>query len=60
MFKRGKNALTLSVFILILCFTILMGTTYAWFTESLSSGSNVIVSCHQFQKDQANFQYRPL
>ena len=44
MFKRGKNALTLSFLILILCFTILMGTTYAWFTESLSSGSNVIVS----------------
>lgn len=39
-----KRALLTSVMALLLCFTMLLGTTFAWFTESVSSGSNVIQS----------------
>lgn len=42
MFKQTKKALMLSVFMLIICLGMLLGTTYAWFTDSVSSGSNVI------------------
>ena len=42
MFKQTKRALLLAVFTLIVCLGMLLGTTYAWFTDSVSSGSNVI------------------
>ena len=42
--KSVKRALLSSVMSIILCFTMLLGTTFAWFTDSAVSGSNVIKS----------------
>ena len=42
--KNTKRALLSSVMALFLCFAMLLGTTYAWFTDSVTSGSNVIQS----------------
>lgn len=39
-----KRALVSSVITLFLCFTMLLGTTYAWFTDSVTSGRNKIVA----------------
>lgn len=39
-----KRALFMSCVSLFVCFTMLLGTTYAWFTDSVSSGVNTIVS----------------
>ena len=39
-----KRALFMSFVSLFICFTMLLGTTYAWFTDSVSSGVNTIVS----------------
>ena len=40
--KTTKRALLISVVALILCFAMLMGTTYAWFTDSVTSVGNKI------------------
>ena len=40
--KSTKRALLASVMAMLLCFTMLLGTTFAWFTDSATSGSNVI------------------
>ena len=37
-----KRSLIASAIILCVCFTSLIGTTFAWFTDSATSGSNVI------------------
>ena len=37
-----KRALFLSFVSMFLCFTMLIGTTYAWFTDSVTSANNVI------------------
>ena len=37
-----KRALLASVLSLLLCFTMLLGTTFAWFTDSVTSGNNII------------------
>lgn len=42
--KNTKRALLSSVLALFLCFAMLLGTTYAWFTDSVTSGSNIIQS----------------
>lgn len=42
--KRTRSALISSVVSLFLCFTMLLGTTYAWFTDSVTSANNKIVS----------------
>ena len=42
--KTTKRALLSSVVALLLCFTMLLGTTFAWFTDSATSGRNVIQS----------------
>ena len=42
--RSTKSALISSVVALFLCFTMLLGTTYAWFTDSVASGSNVITA----------------
>ena len=42
--KSTKRALLMSVLSLVLCVTMLMGTTFAWFTDSVTSASNVIMS----------------
>lgn len=39
-----KRSLMTSVVALLLCFSMLLGTTYAWFTDSVTSGGNVIQS----------------
>ena len=40
--KNTKRALISSVLSLFLCFAMLLGTTFAWFTDSVSSEGNVI------------------
>ncbi len=42
--KLTKRALLSSAVALILCFSMLLGTTYAWFTDSVTSANNVIKS----------------
>ncbi len=43
--KRSiKRALFASIVSLLLCFTMLFGTTYAWFTDSVTSSNNKIVA----------------
>ena len=40
--KTTKSALFSSVIALVLCFTMLLGTTFAWFTDSVTSSGNII------------------
>ena len=40
--KQTKSALFSSVVALLLCFTMLLGTTFAWFTDSASTSVNKI------------------
>ena len=40
--KTTKRALLSSVMAMLLCFTMLLGTTFAWFTDSVTSGNNII------------------
>lgn len=42
--KSTKRSLLCSVVALVLCFTMLLGTTFAWFTDSASSTGNKIVT----------------
>ena len=42
--KSTKHALIMSVMALFLCFTMLLGTTFAWFTDSVTSAGNIIKS----------------
>ena len=42
--KSTKQALLLSVMSLILCVSMLVGTTFAWFTDSVSTGKNTIAA----------------
>ena len=42
--KTTKRALLSSVIALILCFAMLLGTTYAWFTDSVTSANNIITA----------------
>ena len=42
--KTTKRALYSSLVALLLCFTMLLGTTYAWFTDSATSAGNKIVT----------------
>ena len=42
--KATKRALFLSFVSLFLCFTMLLGTTYAWFTDSVTSATNIITA----------------
>jgi len=41
---QTKQSLLLSVVAVVLCMAMLVGTTYAWFSESVSSGATQIVS----------------
>ena len=40
--KSTKRSLFLSAMALLLCTSMLIGTTYAWFTESITSNKNII------------------
>ena len=42
--KSTKRALLASVMAMLLCFTMLLGTTFAWFTDSVTSAGNKIVA----------------
>ena len=42
--KTTKRALLLSALSLLLCMAMLVGSTFAWFTDSVTSGRNTIVS----------------
>ena len=42
--KSTKKALLSSILALTLCLTMLIGTTFAWFTDSVTSASNIIKS----------------
>lgn len=42
--KKTKLALFQSVVALLLCISMLAGTTFAWFTDSVTSGNNIIKS----------------
>ncbi len=42
--RTTKQALVFSVLSLMLCFCMLIGSTFAWFTDSVSSDKNVIVA----------------
>ena len=42
--KSTKRALLTSFMALFLCFAMLLGTTYAWFTDSVTSAGNKIVA----------------
>ena len=42
--KSTKRALLLSALSLLLCVSMLVGSTFAWFTDSVTSGSNIIKS----------------
>lgn len=42
--KNLKKALIPSLIALALCFAMLLGTTFAWFTDTASTGTNVIAS----------------
>ena len=39
-----KKALMLSILSLVLCFSMLVGTTFAWFTDSVTSANNIIMA----------------
>lgn len=42
--KSTKRALLMSALALLMCVSMLIGSTFAWFTDSVTSGSNVIQS----------------
>ena len=42
--KTTKRALLSSVLALILCMSMFVGTTFAWFTDSVTSANNIITS----------------
>lgn len=42
--RTTKSALLTSVLALLTCFAMLIGTTFAWFTDSVSSVNNIITS----------------
>ena len=42
--KNTKKALISSVLVFVLCFSMLLGTTFAWFTDSAMSADNKIIA----------------
>lgn len=42
--KDSKKALSSSILSLVLCVVMLIGTTFAWFSDKISSGQNIIQS----------------
>lgn len=58
--KSTKSALLMSFTSLLLCFAMLIGTTFAWFTDSVTSGVNKIVAGNldvevEYSKDGSNW-----
>ena len=42
--KNTKKALFVSILSLVICLSMLIGTTFAWFTDSVTSGINKIIA----------------
>ena len=42
--KVLRHSIFMSMISLILCFSMLIGTTFAWFTDSVTSANNIIKS----------------
>ena len=42
--KSNKSALMLSALAILLCVSMLVGSTFAWFTDSVASENNIIKS----------------
>ena len=42
--QSTRRSLWMSILSLVLCFTMLLGTTWAWFTDEVTSGTNKIVA----------------
>ena len=42
--KHTKRALLASILSVVLCVAMLVGSTFAWFTDSVTSGNNKIVA----------------
>ena len=42
--KSTKRALLTSALSLLLCVSMLVGTTFAWFTDEVKSGTNIIAA----------------
>ena len=42
--RSTKKTLLTSVLSLVLCMAMLIGTTFAWFTDSVTSGNNKVVA----------------
>ncbi|MBQ3847649.1 MAG: hypothetical protein II748_02205, partial [Clostridia bacterium] len=40
--KTQRKALVLSIVALAVCFAMLVGSTFAWFTDTVSSDGNII------------------
>ena len=61
--KSTKRALLASVMAMLLCFTMLLGTTFAWFTDEASTGRNIIQAgnldlvVEHMGANYANFSY---
>ena len=58
--KTTRRALVLSLLSLLLCCSMLVGTTFAWFTDSVTSGNNTIVAGNldielEYSKDMVNW-----
>ena len=41
---KGIKTLVVSIVAIVICFTMLLGTTFAWFTDSVTSSNNIIAS----------------
>mgnify|MGYP000104092499 CR=1 FL=1 len=50
--KTTKRALVSSVLAIVLCLAMLIGTTFAWFTDTASTGVNKI--CLLYTSDAAD------
>ena len=42
--RNTRNALISSIVVLALCFSMLLGTTFAWFTDAAASNNNIIAA----------------
>ncbi|MBQ7968673.1 MAG: hypothetical protein IJ292_02505 [Clostridia bacterium] len=42
--KSTKRALVASFLVLVMCISMLVGSTFAWFTDSVTSVSNKIIA----------------
>ena len=42
--SKGIKTLVVSLIAIVICFTMLLGTTFAWFTDSVTSSNNIIAS----------------